>query len=104
MPIVLTGGAAMLPGKQQRQSHIADILARHAVASQEELVALLRGRGIEARQSTVSRDIKEMGVIRRAEGGSYRYCLPGAAPAAPSPSLAEVLARHLLRVDGNELL
>jgi transcriptional regulator of arginine metabolism len=46
--------------KNDRQKQILEIIKTHPVATQEELVKRLAGRGIEATQSSVSRDIVEL--------------------------------------------
>lgn len=58
--------------KTQRQAAILDIVDRERVASQEWLQRRLRARGIAATQTTISRDLKELGLVKRAADGSYR--------------------------------
>lgn len=58
--------------KETRQQAILEILPNERVTSQLELVDLLRRRGISATQSSVSRDLRELGVAWI--GG--RYALP----------------------------
>jgi len=54
-----------LEEKRKRKKEIEDILVDHRhIGSQAELVALLAERGIKATQSSVSRDLQEMGVKR----------------------------------------
>ena len=55
-----------------RRDAIVRILRHEAVARQAELVALLRREGFEATQSSVSRDLRELGVVK----GADRYLLP----------------------------
>jgi transcriptional regulator of arginine metabolism len=55
-----------------RRSAIAELLSQHRIARQSDLVARLRTRGFEATQSSVSRDLRELGVAK--QGG--RYSLP----------------------------
>jgi transcriptional regulator of arginine metabolism len=55
--------------RETRQRAILDLLRRETVESQGELVALLERRGIPATQSSVSRDLKDLGVARL--GGRY---------------------------------
>ena len=57
-----------------RRDAIARILRRTAVGRQAELVELLRTEGFEATQSSVSRDLRELGVVK----GGDRYLLPAA--------------------------
>jgi transcriptional regulator of arginine metabolism len=51
---------------------ILSLLQDHKVQSQGEIVELLRARGISATQSSVSRDLRELGVAKRGD----RYVLP----------------------------
>jgi transcriptional regulator of arginine metabolism len=58
--------------KSYRQSAILEIVDREAITSQEQLRDRLRGRGIDATQATLSRDIRDLGLIKRAADGAYR--------------------------------
>lgn len=63
--------------KKDRQALIARIITEHRVSTQEELLDMLLQRGVNATQATVSRDIKEMKIVKRADaGGEYRYSMP----------------------------
>ena len=57
--------------KSWRQSQILEVVDQEAVASQEELRQRLASRGIEATQATISRDLKELGLVKRAGDGAY---------------------------------
>jgi transcriptional regulator of arginine metabolism len=59
--------------KLSRQKAILDLLDQGPVASQEELQKLLHRRGLDAGQATLSRDIRELGLVKSAGG----YSLPG---------------------------
>ncbi|MDR3650431.1 MAG: hypothetical protein P4L20_15160 [Acidimicrobiales bacterium] len=50
-------------GKPQRQHRVAKLLETHAVSNQAQLVGLLAEEGVEATQTTVSRDLEEIGAI-----------------------------------------
>jgi transcriptional regulator of arginine metabolism len=68
---------AMRPTKNQRQHLVAKLLSQHAVASQEQLVALLADEGVTATQATVSRDLDDLGAIKvRAGAGETVYAIP----------------------------
>lgn len=58
--------------KSYRQSAILDLVDREPITSQEQLRERLRTRGIEATQATLSRDIRDLGLIKRAADGAYR--------------------------------
>jgi len=58
--------------KSRRQSVILEIINGKAVSSQEQLRVLLRQQGIEATQATLSRDIRDLGLVKRSVDGAYR--------------------------------
>jgi transcriptional regulator of arginine metabolism len=58
--------------KSLRQSAILEIVDREAITSQEQLRERLREQGIDATQATLSRDIRDLGLIKRAADGAYR--------------------------------
>lgn len=81
--------------KAQRQHRIAKLLGSRAVSSQSQLVHLLAVDGIEATQTTVSRDLEELGAVKvRLPGGDGAYALPE----LPSQQIAPT--DHLRRVLG----
>jgi transcriptional regulator of arginine metabolism len=57
--------------KAARQQLIADLLGRTAVRSQTQLAQLLADDGIEVTQATLSRDIRDLGLVKRAGDGAY---------------------------------
>lgn len=62
--------------KERRQTAIRSLVRRVNIRTQADLTVQLRARGLEVDQSTLSRDLAELG-IRKAGG---RYTLPGATP------------------------
>ena len=63
--------------KASRQRKIMEIIAGREIETQEELAAELRKQGYMVTQATVSRDIKELGMVKVPAGeGIYRYALP----------------------------
>ena len=81
--------------KTSRQAAIRNLIERRPVANQEELCRLLEKQGFEITQATVSRDIREMGVMKGPEG----YLLPGAiaiAAAADAGPSIETLLREFV--------
>ena len=63
--------------KNDRKKAILDIVAHYEVDTQETLQALLLERGFSVTQATVSRDIKQLSLIKTmSESGSYKYSLP----------------------------
>ena len=49
-----------------------ELIDNLAVSSQEQLRGLLRQRGIAATQATLSRDIRDLGLVKRSVDGAYR--------------------------------
>lgn len=67
-----------------RQRAIREIVARHPIGSQADLVAELAARGISATQATVSRDITELGLVKVVRGGRHVWVAPeDLAPSRP---------------------
>lgn len=63
--------------KASRHARIKEIVDNKTVETQEELAEALREKGIEVTQATVSRDIKELMLIKVPTGeGRYRYAFP----------------------------
>ena len=60
--------------KANRQALIRELVESQVIQTQEELAERLRERGMVVTQATVSRDIKEMHLLKvLSEGGVYRY-------------------------------
>ena len=63
--------------KFKRQAAILDIISNNEIKTQEELSAHLRERGYNATQATISRDMKELRLIKVAShSGGYQYSTP----------------------------
>lgn len=91
--------------KAQRHAAILALLAERRVRSQDELRRLLRRQGIVVTQATLSRDIRELGLIKVSDGsGGTHYAAPPE-PAVPPP-WEQVVRALLLGVErvGNLLV
>ena len=63
--------------KKRRHEKILQIIGNNTVDTQEELLRLLREEGFDVTQATVSRDIKELRLVKTQTGnGKYRYTAP----------------------------
>ena len=71
--------------KARRQTAILELVDREPLHSQEQLRRRLRPRGFDATQATISRDIKELGLVKRAGDGAYQR--PGADTTDPETAL-----------------
>lgn len=84
--------------KTYRQSAILEIVESEAVTSQEQLRERLHGRGIEATQATISRDVRDLGLIKRPSDGAYRPAAEALeAPAVEPEELCRTAVRDYLR-------
>jgi transcriptional regulator of arginine metabolism len=82
--------------KLSRQNAILELLDRGPVLSQEELQRLLRKRGFDAGQATLSRDIRELGLAKTSAG----YSLPGREAGGDSdlPSVSRLVREFVTSV------
>ena len=82
--------------KRKRQEAILSLIAKHQIATQEELVERLARVGIHTTQATVSRDIAELGLVRIG-GPDSHYVKPEEGLGAASSAGREDRLRRLLR-------
>ncbi|MBO2518285.1 MAG: arginine repressor [Firmicutes bacterium] len=94
--------------KRRRQAAILQIVRERDVRTQEELAELLRQQGIEVTQATISRDIKELGLVKEpVPGGGYRYVFARQEPSADRVERARLAFREFVlstHVSGNLVL
>jgi transcriptional regulator of arginine metabolism len=64
--------------KYDRQGAILRLVQQRDLSTQEEVAAALRDEGFDAVQTTVSRDIAQLGLVKVRKNGSLIYALPGA--------------------------
>ena len=82
------GGAT----KSKRQQAILSLVGHERLGSQEEIRGRLSALGLEATQSTISRDIEELGLARIHDPDGTRYVVPGQAGVSPPATML----RHAL--------
>lgn len=89
--------------KARRQQAILALVSRERLGSQEEIRARLAYMGIVATQSTISRDIEEIGLARVHDHEGTRYVVPGEGrtpqPLAMLRRLLEEFALSMVRAD-----
>lgn len=89
--------------RRRREQAILKITGDEVVRTQSELVEALRDRGIEVTQSTVSRDIKRLGLVKvPTPQGEYRYAPPeimGETTPAAEEELREAFGEFVTEVD-----
>ena len=72
--------------KEKRQQKILSLIQARNVGTQQELAALLKRAGVEATQSSISRDLVELGVVKR----NGFYTVPAKASGASSRGLLAI--------------
>ena len=86
--------------RQQRHAAILRILRDQSVSTQNELAEALHAAGHDVVQTTVSRDIHELGLIKvRNSSGRLVYAPPEAAEAERADAIAVAFARWALDVE-----
>lgn len=86
--------------KFERQGAILRLVQERELSTQAELVQALREQGIEAVQTTVSRDIHQLGLVKvRRSNGRLVYSLPGAADLDRLNALGAALRRWTVSVE-----
>src|SRR5262245_9088923 len=83
--------------KAFRQAVILELVDRDAIHSQEGLRHKLRSRGFDVTQATLSRDIKELGLVKRASDSAYRRAgrVEGGDGEAQAHALRRAVAEYL---------
>ena len=85
--------------KSSRQNEIIQLISSRDIETQEELAELLRRLGFKVTQATVSRDIRELRLIKVAsKGGGYKYARPERHEAAVNERLTRILSESLVNV------
>lgn len=86
--------------KKRRQKSIMDIINRYDVETQEELIEMLRNRGYEITQATISRDIKDLKIIKVAtEYDTYKYALPANEDVRFSAKYKNIIKETVISID-----
>ena len=63
--------------KYNRQNEIISLISENEIETQEDLSARLQSKGYMVTQATISRDIRELKLVKVAgAGGKYKYALP----------------------------
>ena len=86
--------------KTNRQEEILRIIEEEEIETQEELAECLRARGHKVTQATVSRDIKELRLIKIVgRHRAYRYARPGRHEGALNDRMIRLLSDSVTEID-----
>ncbi len=86
--------------KRERQNAVLQLIGSRQISSQEELKQLLLAKGWTVTQATLSRDLRDLGVVRAPSEGGARYLLPEMIADESKPSLDSLLPQLFSRIDG----
>jgi transcriptional regulator of arginine metabolism len=93
---IQTAGIAMGTHKRFRQGQILKLVGAEAVSNQDDLRRRLNHMGVRVTQATLSRDLRELKLVKTVEG--YRPLTSAAEEPAPVPQLARALREFLVDV------
>jgi transcriptional regulator of arginine metabolism len=94
----------MPTGKRERHKAIVEVVRAEPIPNQESLRARLRKRGIQVAQATLSRDIRELGLVKGADSnGRPHYQVPGE-DSPHAAALQRLLPDLFLSADGTQNL
>lgn len=87
--------------KSARQNVILEIIASSDIETQNQLMQALAARGVSSTQATLSRDIKELRLVKELTGvGHYRYSMPSQpVNEARSERLAKIFRESVISCD-----
>ena len=89
-----------MASKRERQQAIVRLIGSRQISSQEELKRLLATDGLVVTQATLSRDLRDLGVVRAPGDNGARYLLPEMVSDEAKPSLEMLLPQLFSRIDG----
>ncbi|NLD58485.1 MAG: arginine repressor [Clostridiales bacterium] len=86
--------------KSVRHDMILEIIEKKDIETQEELASELKARGVRVTQATVSRDIKELRLLKvLSENGGYKYATVERAERGMSERFIRILAESMMSID-----
>ncbi len=86
--------------KDKRHRRIIEIITENTVETQDELMSMLRESGFEITQATVSRDIRDLKLIKIAlDGHTYKYALTNHEDMHISGKYRNIIRETVVRVD-----
>jgi len=84
--------------KYKRHSTIIDIISTQTIETQDELIEKLKEAGYSVTQATVSRDIRELGLVKvTTKGNRYQYALPTTGQQHEDKTAISMKYRNIIR-------
>lgn len=89
--------------KNSRHTRILEIIGENVIETQDDLIAKLRESGYPVTQATVSRDIKQLGLVKTAaKNGGYQYTAARSDGAGNESKLKNIMRETVLSAQNAE--
>ncbi len=86
--------------KNTRQTKILEIIEKYDIGTQEALIEKLAECGIEATQTTISRDIRQLKLVKGQTGrGTYKYVTPEIKRDVSAPAHNSALTESVIKIE-----
>lgn len=86
--------------KYTRQSKILELISKSEIETQEELAEGLKAMGIDVTQATISRDIKELRLVKvMSKSGKYKYATIGQSQEGITDRLNKIFENSVVSID-----
>ena len=102
MHFMYTDSLGRINMKARRQAAIQELVEQEPIRSQEQLRQRLVARGFEVTQATLSRDIKELGLLKSSAEGAYQPAGAESAPVSTATAvgaLGKALSEYLVNAE-----
>ena len=91
--------------KNARQNKILELIEEYEISTQETLIQRLAEHGFESTQTTISRDIRQLRLIKGPTGrGTYKYVAPEVRKGNDAPGHNSALTDAVLRIEAAQNL
>ncbi len=89
--------------KSMRHAAILRIISEREIETQDDLIAKLKENGFDVTQATVSRDIKQLGLVKTAgDEGKYRYSAPHPSSSGSDSKFKNILSEAIISSESAE--
>ena len=86
--------------KNARQNKILELIEQYEISTQDALIKKLAECGFDVTQTTISRDIRQLNLVKGPTGrGTYKYVAPGVRVETPTPGHTSVLTDVVVSVE-----
>ena len=89
--------------KNARQQKILELIEEYDIDTQETLIEKLKDAGYSVTQTTVSRDIKQLSLVKGVTGrGTYKYVSPSVKASVGAPVLNSAITESIVHIEAAE--